>query len=53
MTKEILDYENSEGHVRLKSIQMMKDAGLKGRPNGYIKLGKQLIYAIDIEHTLR
>ena len=53
MTKEILDYENSEGYVRLKTIQMMKDAGLKGRPNGYNKFGKQLNYAIDIEHTHR
>ena len=53
MTKEILDYENSEGYVRLKTIQMMKDAGLKGRPNGYNKFGKQLNYAINIEHTHR
>ena len=52
-TKEILEYENSEGHVRLKTIQMMKNAGLKGRPNGYNKFGKQLNYAIDIEHTHR
>ena len=53
MTKEILDYENSEGYVRLKTKQIMKDAGLKGRPNGYNKFGKQLNYAIDIEHTHR
>ena len=52
-TKEILEYSNSEGYVRLKTIQMMKDAGLKGRPNGYNKFGKQLNYAINIEHTHR
>ena len=52
-TKEVLEYENSEGYVRLKTIQMMKTAGLKGRPNGYNKFGKQLHYAIDIEHTHR
>jgi hypothetical protein len=52
-TKDILEYENSEGYVRLKTIQMMKDEGLRGRPNGYNKLGKQLFYAINIEHTHR
>jgi len=52
-TKDILEYENSENNVRLKTIQMMKDEGLRGRSNGYNKFGKPLYYAIDIEHTHR
>ena len=52
-TKNILEYENSEGNVRLKTIQMMKDEGLRGRSNGYNKFGKPLYYAIDVEHTHR
>ncbi len=52
-TKDLLEYENSENNVRLKTIQMMKDQGLRGRPNGYNKFGKPLHYAIDIEHTHR
>ena len=52
-TKDLLEYENSESYVRLKTIQMMKDQGLRGRPNGYNKFGKQVFYAIDIDHTHR
>ena len=51
--KELLDYENSESYVRLKTLKMMKDAGLRGRPNGYNKRGTQQFYAIKIEHTHR
>jgi|TARA_B100000282_G_C31704637_1_gene478013 hypothetical protein len=51
--KEILEYENSENNVRMKTIHMMKDAGLRGKANGYNKYGKQLFYAIDLEHTHR
>ena len=50
---DLLDYEQSESFVRLKTIQMMKDEGLRGRPNGYNKYGKPLHYAINIEHTHR
>ncbi len=50
---ELLKYESSESYVRLKSLQMMKDAGMRGRPNGYNKFGKQLHYALNIEHTHR
>ena len=49
----LLDYEQSESFVRLKTIQMMKDEGLRGRPNGYNKYGKPLHYAINLEHTHR
>lgn len=52
-TKDLLTYEKSENYVRLKTVQMMKDQGLRGRPNGYNKFGKPLHYAIDIEHTHR
>jgi len=52
-TKDLLEYENSESYVRLKTIQMMKDQGLRGRPNGYNKFGKQVFYALHIDHTHR
>ena len=50
---DLNDYENSESLVRLKTLQMMKDAGMRGRPNGYNKKGTQLHYALKIEHTHR
>jgi len=52
-TVDLQIYENSESYVRLKTLQMMKDAGMRGRPNGYSKLGTQLHYALKIEHTHR
>ena len=52
-SKDILEYYNSEGNVRLKTIRMMKDQGLRGRPNGYNKFGKQLFYAIKLDHSHR
>ncbi len=52
-SKDILEYYNSEGNVRLKTIRMMKDHGLRGTPNGYNKLGKQLFYAIKLDHSHR
>ncbi len=51
--EEIYDYEKSESFCRLKTIQMMKDAGLRGKPNGYNKRGTALYYAIKLEHTHR
>ena len=52
-SKDILEYYNSEGNVRLKTIRMMKEQGLRGRPNGYNKFGKQLFYAIKLDHSHR
>lgn len=49
----LLAYESSEGFVRLKTLQMMKEAGMRGTPNGYNKRGLQLHYALKIEHTHR
>ena len=46
-------YENSESYVRLKTLAMMKEAGLRGKPNGYSRLGKMQYYALKIEHTHR
>ena len=51
--EEIYDYEKSESFCRLKTIQMMKQAGLRGKPNGYNKRGTALYYAIKLEHTHR
>ena len=42
-----------EGIARLKTLKMMKEAGIRGQSNGYSKLGKQQHYAIKIEHTHR
>ena len=49
----LLDYESSEGYVRLKVLEMMKGEGMRGTPNGYNKKGKQLHYALKVEHTHR
>jgi len=51
--KDLLDFDNSEGNIRLKTLKMMKDTGLRGKPNGYNKFGKHVFYAINIEHTHR
>lgn len=51
--KELYLPYNSETYARLKTIQMMKDAGIRGQSNGYNKYGKQLHYAIKIEHMYR
>ena len=49
----LFEYENSESFIRLKTIQMMKDQGMRGRPNGYNNRGKQQFYALKIEHMHR
>lgn len=51
--EEIYDYEKSEGYCRLKVIKMMKEAGLRGRPNGYNKKGVALHYSIKLDYTHR
>ena len=50
---EIHDYESSESYVRLKTLSMMKEQGLRGKPNGYNNRGKAQYYALKIEHTYR
>ena len=50
---ELHEYENSESYVRLKTLQMMKEQGMRGRPNGYNKRGIQQFYAVNIEHMHR
>ena len=52
-SNELLNYSNSEAYARLKSLKMMKEAGIRGRSNGYNKKGTQLHYAVKIEHTHR
>ena len=49
----LLSYEYSEAYARLKTLKMMKDEGIRGRPNGYNKRGLRLHYAINIEHSHR
>lgn len=50
---ELHEYENSESYVRLKTLNMMKEKGMRGKPNGYNKKGKQQFYALKIEHIQR
>ena len=50
---ELYEYENSESYVRLKTLNMMKEQGMRGRPNGYNSRGKQQFYALKIEHMHR
>ena len=50
---EIHDIEWSVGYVRMRTMQLMKDNGIKGQSNGYNKKGKQLHYAIKLEHMYR
>jgi len=51
--QDLYIYENSESYVRLKTLAMMKEAGLRGKPNGYNNKGKMQYYAIKIEHSHR
>ena len=51
--QDLYIYETSESYVRLKTLAMMKEAGLRGKPNGYNAKGKMQYYAIKIEHTHR
>ena len=46
-----IDY--SVGYCRLKTLQMMKDSGIRGTQNGYDHKGKPLHYAVKIEHSYR
>lgn len=50
---EMYSYEKSESFCRLKTLNMMKEAGLRGKPNGYNKRGTALYYAIKLEHSHR
>jgi len=50
---EIDDPYYSETYARLKTLRMMKDAGIRGQSNGYNKKGLQLHYAVKIEHMYR
>jgi len=49
----VKDLEWSEGYTRIKTLQMMKQVGIRGTANGYNKKGKTLHYAIAIEHMYR
>ena len=52
-TKESQMVDHSEGIARIKTLQMMKDKGIRGQSNGTNKLGIKLHYALKIEHTFR
>jgi hypothetical protein len=50
---EIDSIDHSAGYSRLKTLQMMKDSGIRGTQNGYNHKGKPLHYAVKIEHSHR
>ena len=50
---ELLSVHCTEGMARLKTLKMMKDAGIKGQSNGYAPSGKHNYYSINIEHAHR
>lgn len=52
-THEINNVNYSEGIARLKTLSMMKEAGIRGTKNGYNKKGQQQYYALKIEHSHR
>jgi hypothetical protein len=52
-THKVDHVDYSEGMARLKTMAMMKEAGIRGTKNGYDKKGKQLHYALKIEHSHR
>ena len=45
--------EWSPTYTRMKTLQIMKQTGIRGRANGYNRYGKVLHYAISIEHMYR
>lgn len=47
------DIEYSPIYVRLKALSMMKDAGIKGKINGYNSQAKPVYLPLRIEHTYR
>lgn len=50
---ELHNVDYSEGIARLKALNMMKEAGIRGTKNGYNKKGQQQYYALKIEHSHR
>ena len=50
---EVKDLEWSETYTRIKTLQMMKSAGIRGTANGYNKKEVTQHYAIKIEHMYR
>ncbi len=54
MSDKILnDVDYSEGIARLKTLDIMKKAGMRGTKNGVNKRGTPLYYALKIEHSYR
>ena len=45
--------EWSSSYTRIRTLQMMKEVGIRGRANGYNKKGATLHYAVKIEHMYR
>jgi hypothetical protein len=52
---ELEKSEYAPGIVRLKTMSMMKDAGIRGKSNGFLnkKKGTRRYYALKVEHYYR
>ena len=50
---QLYDLDYSEGIARLKTLDIMKKAGMRGTKNGVNKRGLALYYALKIEHSFR
>ena len=51
--EQVTSINYSEGIARLKTLDTMKKAGMRGTKNGFNKRGIQLHYALKIEHSYR
>lgn len=51
--EKLYEIDWSPTYTRIKTLQMMKQVGIRGRANGYNRKGKMLHYAISIEHMYR
>ena len=51
--KALNSVDYSEGIARLKTLDIMKKAGMRGTKNGVNKRGTPLYYALKIEHSYR
>lgn len=53
LEEQIDEFEYSETMARLKTLKMLKEAGIKGKYNGTNKKGYKLYYSIKLEHMYR
>lgn len=52
-SEKIEEIKYAEGASRLKTLKMMKEAGMRGTKNGFYAPGKRRYHALKIEHSYR